>query len=240
VYLDGKPQLKVGITELDLPTFDIEIDIDLENFNGAIQEFDLDASLGPDRLYLYGYITHDRTSHANWDASPRGSFEDYSGTREGEHSIYLSMWNYLHEQIAAAKAAGHSIGIFHYSQHEVTWWGKWPSNFQDLPGTPTLGEVQAFVSQYLVDMYPIAKRVVFPSSKKLPICDYSIKTLAPLADFEWSVQDAGGAMSLLKYEEATSSDLSKSTKAQGWLRDYNIDDVRATMAVRNWIRKLDL
>jgi predicted RecB family nuclease len=71
---------------------------------------------------------------------------------------------------------------------------------------------------------------------------YSIKALAPVAKFEWRAKDAGGAMSLLKYKAATANDVDDSARQEAilWLRDYNLDDVRATFAVRNYIRSLDL
>jgi len=86
------------------------------------------------------------------------------------------------------------------------------------------------------DLYPVAQKIVFPPNSKSPICNYSIKTLAPLAGFSWHAEDAGGANSLLKYKEATSGVEPVSNEAQDWLRKYNIDDVMATMALRNWLR----
>jgi len=101
VYRSGVPEIKQGISDFTIPIFDIEIDIDLENSQGALQEIGFDESVEPDRLYLYGYITHDRAVFADWKKSPAGTFEDYSGSREGEHSVYLRMWNYLQELIPA-------------------------------------------------------------------------------------------------------------------------------------------
>jgi predicted RecB family nuclease len=239
VYLSGVPEVKRGVSGFTVPTFDIEIDIDLENSQGALQEIGFDESVEPDRLYLYGYVNHDRTVSLDWRSSPANTFEDYSGTREGEHSVYLRMWNYLQEQINQAQDAGKTIGIFHYSSHELTWWRKWVNEFSDLPGTPNTNEMEDFIDRYMNDLYPVAQQIVFPPNSKSPICNYSIKTLAPLAGFNWHADDAGGANSLLKYKEATGSDELKAVEAQNWLRNYNIDDVKATMALRNWLRDLN-
>ena len=238
VYRSGVTEIKNGVVDFKIPTFDIEIDIDLENSQGALQEIGFDESVEPDRLYLYGYISHDRTASAEWKDSPAGTFEDYSGTREGEHSVYLRMWNYLHEQISLAEASEKTIGIFHYSSHELTWWRKWVTNFSDLAGTPTLTEMDDFIDRYMHDLYPVAQQMIFPPNSKSPICNYSIKTLAPLAGFTWHSEDAGGANSLLKYKEAVSGNEPMASDAQAWLRKYNIDDVKATMALRNWLRDL--
>lgn len=240
VYLTRTPELRLDVTEFVIPTFDVEIDIDLENSQGVLQELGFDESVEPDRLYLYGYITHDRTVHDDWNKSERGTFEDYSGTQEGEHSVYLRMWEYLQARIALAHSQGKTIGIFHYSQHEVTWWKKWTTNFSDLSGTPSQDELDNFLSTHMHDLYPLAQKVVFPASDKSPVCSYSIKSIAPLSGFSWDADDAGGANSLLKYKEATGTDALAADAAREWLRNYNVDDVRATMALRNWLRTLNL
>ena len=236
VYVSGKPEIKVGVSDFAVPTFDVEIDIDLENSQGALQDIGFNDSVEPDRLYLYGYITHDRTVDPDWHTAQTGTFEDYAGNREGEHSVYLRMWEYLQAQISKAQSGGKTIGIFHYSSHELTWWRKWVTNFYDLPGTPTSDEMESFIANYMCDLYPVAQQIVFPANSKSPVCNYSIKTLAPLAGFTWHADDAGGANSLLKYKEAMSGAEPEARNAQEWLRKYNVDDVKATMALRNWLR----
>jgi uncharacterized protein len=69
---------------------------------------------------------------------------------------------------------------------------------------------------------------------------YSIKSLAPVAGFAWKAQDAGGAMSLLKYKAATATDVDAGIKNEAiqWLYEYNLDDIRATFAVRDYIRTI--
>jgi predicted RecB family nuclease len=51
---------------------------------------------------------------------------------------------------------------------------------------------------------------------------------------------AGGANSLFKYKAAIDKDLDDATRQQArdWLDAYNRDDVKATFAVRNYIRSL--
>jgi predicted RecB family nuclease len=92
------------------------------------------------------------------------------------------------------------------------------------------------MTKYFVDLYPIAEEIAFP------VTGYSIKALAPLAGFHWHVDDAGGGNSIVYYQTATSrenTELDRST-AITWLRSYNEDDVRATMAVRQYLRSLTL
>jgi predicted RecB family nuclease len=69
---------------------------------------------------------------------------------------------------------------------------------------------------------------------------YSIKDLAPVAGFKWKAQDAGGAMSLLKYKAATANEVDEKEKQEAikWLYEYNLDDIRATFAVRGYLRTI--
>ena len=92
------------------------------------------------------------------------------------------------------------------------------------------------MSKYFINLLPIAQKVV------LPVTGYSIKTLAPLAGFNWEVSDAGGDNSMIIYQRAISPESNDHVKADAikWLREYNRDDVKATFAVREYLRSLDL
>lgn len=217
-----------------IPEFDIEIDIDLENSLSAFQDSGLTEIEGKDRVYLYGFGIHDRTSNKDWHSATFDSYSDYSNTEEGEYQLLLKMWNFLKDQVAKAESAGKSIGIFHYSSHEKTWWRNFARNHEGKTGVPTLDEVESFIGDYFEDLWGYAKLVALGTS------GYGIKKLAPKAGFNWKVDDPGGALSLLKYKDAV--DPSKSPAEQqesiDWLYSYNLDDVRATFAVRDYLRNL--
>jgi len=230
------PELLDPSTPFEIPEFDVEIDIDLENSLEALRELEIDEPLGIDRLYLYGFGIHDRTIDKDWRSANIDTFSDYSNTEAGEFEVMLKMWNRLQEKITKAGQANKSIGIFHYSSHEFTWWKNFARRFAGKPGVPTMLEVQMFKSSYLVDLLPYARRISFPTM------DNSIKSLAPLAKFDWSVDMAGGANSLFKYRAAINRDLDDATRQQAreWLDSYNRDDVKATFALRNYMRELNL
>ena len=125
-----------------------------------------------------------------------------------------------------------TIGIFHYSHHEKTWWKNFARRHEGKPGVPTLETAEEFMAKYFVDLRPYAEKISFPNMS------YSIKALAPVAGFAWKVEDAGGEMSLLKYKAATSDNADDAIKNEAidWLYKYNLDDIRATFAVRDFIR----
>lgn len=219
-----------------IPEFDIEIDIDLENSLAAFQDNGLTEVEGKDRVYLYGFGIHDRTLNKDWRSATFNSFADYSNTEDGEYQLLLKTWNFLKEQVATAEGSGKSIGIFHYSSHEKTWWRNFARNHEGKTGVPTLEEVEDFTGDYFVDLLDYSKLVALGTS------GYGIKKLAPKAGFNWQVQDPGGALSLLKYKEAVDQSKTQAERdeAIAWLYSYNLDDVRATFAVRDYLRNLSL
>ena len=234
VRKSGVPELLDPSTPFVLPEADIEIDIDLENSMEALRELEIDEPIGVDRLYLYGFGIHDRTVSKDWQTAVIDTYSNYSNTEDGEFEVMSKMWNRLQLEISQAEKSGKSIKIFHYSPHEFSWWKKYANRFAGRPGVPTLNELEAFKISYLVDLYPFAQKYAFPTKS------YSIKDLAPLAKFEWSVAMAGGANSLFKYKLAIDSKANPADREEAiaWLDSYNRDDVRATFAVRNYIRSL--
>ena len=228
------PELINESEPLDIPEFDIEIDIDLENSQAALFE-SFEASLpGKDQVYLYGYGILDRTVSKDWNDADFKSIVNFDDTVEAEIEVLSTMWKVLNDEVAKAKAAGKTIGIFHYSPHERSWFKKFAKRHAAVAGVPSLPEVEAFMDEYFVDLIEYSKLVA------LKVTGYGIKKMAPLANFKWQVDDPGGALSLLKYREAINEKLTKEERDahREWLRSYNIDDVKATFAVREYLRKL--
>ena len=236
VWQMEKPELLDPSKDFILPEADIEIDIDLENSMEALRESGIDEPMGVDRLYLYGFGVHDRTKDKDWHTAVIDTYFDYSNTEEGEFEVLSKMWNRLQSEIQKAEKSGQSIKIFHYSPHEFTWWKRFATRYEGKQGVPTLNELDVFKQNYLVDLLPFARMISFPSMS------YSIKDLAPLAGFEWDVDKAGGANSLLKFRTASDPDVDPKARdgAIAWLDSYNRDDVRATFAVREYMRGLNL
>ena len=97
-------------------------------------------------------------------------------------------------------------------------------------------KVETLIVDYFNDLLPYSRKVA------LKVTGYGIKLLAPLAGFDWDVVDPGGAGSLLKYRDAIDETKSEEERraARDWLYSYNLDDVRVTFAVREYLRRLKL
>lgn len=234
VWQTEVPELLDPNENFEIPEFDIEIDIDLENSQAALFESLGEELPGKDQVYLYGYGILDRTKSQDWNKAEFTSIINFDDTVEAEIEVLSTMWNVLKTEVGKAESAGKTIGIFHYSSHEKSWFRKFARRHAAVPGTPSLQEVEDFMAKYFVDLLKYSELVA------LPVTGYGIKKLAPLADFQWQVSDPGGAESLLKYRESIDEGISPAERAanQEWLRSYNIDDVKSTFAVREYLRAL--
>ncbi|MEI9907215.1 MAG: hypothetical protein WDO06_04220 [Actinomycetota bacterium] len=185
VWLDHIPRLLDLNSAFDLPEFNIEIDIDLENSQEALQEIAEGEELGRDQVYLYGYGVLDREISQDWNDAEFDSISDYTNTEEGEMGVLLSMWQKLVSLADSAELLNKTLGIFHYSPHEKSWWRKFASRYENEQGVPSLEDINNFMDRYFIDLLPYVRKISFPTM------DYSIKSLAPLAGFHWSAKDAG-------------------------------------------------
>jgi predicted RecB family nuclease len=93
-------------------------------------------------------------------------------------------------------------------------------------------EVDAFLgSDEWIDLLEVAK------SQLITGRSMGLKATAALAGFSWTVDDAGGTLAMVKYDQAVDADVAAGERAaaQRWILEYNEDDVRATAALREWL-----
>jgi predicted RecB family nuclease len=82
-----------------------------------------------------------------------------------------------------------------------------------------------------VDLLSVVKSALISSS------DYSLKTVAKWAGFNWRSTDPGGDQSQAWYEAVVADNNSESRKMLKQLLEYNEDDVLATKSLREWLDK---
>ena len=222
------PFLPRSTSSVDIPRADIEIDVDMENSddvylwgtyasirNGRAPSGDLAALVSP------GY-------HPFHLLDPTGRGEAPSRT---EAEVFAEFWNWMQAVVAAASSAGWSVKFYCYTGAEYQKMceiiARWP-NDQDLPALET---IDAFVSSdHWVDLKNTVEEFIWPSDSM------SLKAIAPLAGFAWRAEDAGGDNSMLWYELAmTDPDPEVRRAMAAKLLEYNEDDVRATLVVREWL-----
>ncbi len=207
--------LRRGLESLEVPSFDIEIDIDMESGLSGL-------------AYLWGtYLpaTDQATADADWTVHP-----GLAAAR-----VFTRFWQRLTDMRHQAEAAEQSIGF--YCWHDEAEKSALRSGAREasrLLGFHTApDDVEAFLdSGVLIDLCAIARTDLVTGGSK------GLKAIAPLAGFSWRDDDPDGAASMVWHQHAVDDTLTDAERAQ-WrqrLIDYNEDDVRAEAAVRSWMR----
>lgn len=208
-----------------VPRADIEIDIDMESdLAGGVY---LWGAIATDRTDPTKPVTGDYTPFVTWEHPLPENAEGallaefwqwltgwlHPGDEHGEVKIYC--WNEQAEASRIRAIAGRCHG--------------------NVEGVPSLDEVDAIIrSERWVDLMKATQRLTISPS------GYGLKTIAPLAAFEWKAEDAGGDASVVWYRDAVKPDTSPQREAlRQKLLTYNEDDVRATLATREWLDSND-
>ena len=201
-----------GADEVTVPRADIEIDIDMENANEGV--------------YLWGALINNRTKPGtDPEYIPFVSWEPIND--EVELEVFLAMWNWLTAQRDHAQENGLTMRA--YVWHE-------PAENQHLRRISGAAnrrleeQVETLINSHVwVDL----KRVF--ETSWITGGSVGLKSIAPLAGFEWDVDDPGGGLSMVKYDEAIAEDPQVADAAREWILDYNRGDVEATSVVRGWL-----
>ena len=163
-------------------------------------------------FFLFGLLT--RTADGDWD------YEDlWAHTKEDERATAAKVIAYLTER----RSEFPGMHIYHYNHTER-------SNLESLADGNPVAEAQIkelVTTGAFIDLY----RTVL-TSIQIGAESYSLKCAEKLTDFQRDHAIATGAGAVLSYEHYLE------TGDQADLTDianYNADDVRATLAVRDWL-----
>ena len=197
---------------------DVEVDVDMESY-------------GEDGAYLWGTLLTDRTDPDRPVLyRPFATWRPLPSTTEAQS--FAAFWNWLHEEMAAARAQGKTFAAYCYSeQAENRWLRGSAERFAGMPGIPSLAEVNEFIrSPQWVDVYAAVSANFFcPKGKGL-------KRVAPVAGFSWRDGEANGAASMDWYSAAVGLTGAQPDPDQRTrLLQYNEDDVWATKVLREWM-----
>lgn len=201
---------------VDLPPAALEIDFDIETTAGGL-------------VYLWGFLIND-------GGRPRyqafSTFTDLD--HDAEQTLAVQALGWLHDQVTTAG----STLIYHYSSFELAAIERLAKGTDD----PTLLWARGLartkperVREELtgfVDLLDVVKEHYFGAD------GLGLKVVARAgAGFAWRDEDPGGLNSQLWFAEAVSGETpDQRHAARQRVLDYNEDDVRATAAVRTWLR----
>jgi predicted RecB family nuclease len=200
---------------IEVPVAQIEVDFDIE-------------TSADDRVYLWGFLVTDTRT----DAPPRYvEFSEFAdSTDAAELALAVEAMTWLRELIAAN--ADDTVRVFHYSDYEVVRLRRLAQS--DPSGT--LDWAAEFALDSFCDLFEIMRAHFFGTH------GLGLKHVAQHScGFAWRDDDPGGLNSQRWFDDAVHAD-DPGTRAEARQRvlDYNEDDVRATAALRAWLRALDV
>ena len=208
-----------GDAPVEVPTATVEIDLDIES--------DQD-----NRVYMWGARIRRGTDDATAVYVPDFTVWEPLD-EESEYALAERFAQWLRDQRVAAEADGGTLRVFHWSHPE------W-SNLKRILGADA---VRDLIGDREGDGTADTDEGVFTDLEKVfkkhftALRGTSIKKVAPLFDFHWRVEDAGGAISQTYLSTVqTSADQSEVNAAKAWLLSYNEDDTIAMARIRDGMR----
>lgn len=203
---EGQELDRLTTGEIELPSAEIEVDIDVETSRN-------------DRVYLWGF----------WISGPDGGhyqhFSSFSDLDEaGELQLAQQAMSWLRDFVA-----GRNVLLFHYSDYETTRLNRLAAS-----GADALVWATQFAATGFVDLFGVVRKNFFGAN------GLGLKAVASAgAGFHWRDGSPGGLASMGWFDTAVhAEDPSERQLARERVLCYNEDDVRATAALRKWLREL--
>ena len=141
---------------------------------------------------------------------------------EAEKKAWSKFWEYI------KSLPQDDFAVYYFSHHEKTTYKKLQKQYPDVI---SMEEVEAFFDNpKVIDLYKIVQK-----QTDWPLGSYSLKALATFLNFSWRDETPSGALSIQwfnKYLETGDESILKR------ILEYNEDDCKATMVLKDGINKL--
>lgn len=199
---------RISIGPIKLPTSDIEIDWDIE-------------TSVTDRVYLWGFWLRDSTTGTAGRYQPFAQFRDLNAADELVLAVRAMTW--LCELLDEYPDAR----VYHYSDYEMIHLAK----LAQTSGNKVLLRSLDLLQERHFDLFELVRKNFFGAH------GLSLKVVAHSgAGFSWRDDTPGGLNSQAWFAEAVHGPDAARADARRRVLDYNEDDVRATLALRDWLR----
>lgn len=201
---------RISSDPIAVPRADIEVDLDIETSSTGL-------------VYLWGALVSERGSHPRYVDFSR--FEPLNLDDERRLAEAFATW------LRALHADHPDLLVYHYSDYETV-------HLRQLAhrsGHPDLRAVVDLIPDHFVDLFRYTR------DNFVGVDGLGLKVVATEgAGFHWRDEEPGGLASITWFTQAsTDPDPAVRDAAKLRLLQYNEDDVRATLALREWFDRLD-
>ena len=213
LMVEGVSLERLTTGEIEMPSAPVEIDIDIE-------------TSASNYAYLWGFLVHDTRTGSPPTYHCVSQFTEMTPRRELKLADEAARW---------LKALVDSLGdvpvvVWHYSNYETLTINR----LARVGGFGALAWLQGYVQKSFVDLLPVVRQHFFG------VDGLGLKVVASSgAGFSWRDVDPSGLNSQTWAHDAIHAptvELRQAAKRR--TLEYNEDDVRATWALRNWMRTL--
>lgn len=170
--------------------------------------FDIESDPTEEIDYLLGVLVKKRNGQNEYKAF-------LASDKADEERIWREFLNFLEGL--------EDFVIYHYSQFETQVFHRFGAQYG------ISRELDDKFKNNTIDLLKVTTEAVV-----LPLYFYSLKDVAKYLGFAWNSEDAGGAESVVWYNDYLKS---KDPKILDKILKYNEDDVRATLFVKEWLEK---
>jgi predicted RecB family nuclease len=207
----------VNVENTGCPTADVEVDVDMESYDGA--------------TYLWGAYVSVNQPVEGVSEGYRAFVEWDTLTHDAEAANFAAFWTWLRELRQRCHESGRTFAAYCF-------WAQAEDGAMNravdppLEGGPIADELTSFRHSSppeWIDLHEQAKRQIQTEG---PL---GLKQLAVSAGFRWRDATPSGEASILWYELATRDTSPEAFASRTRLREYNEDDCRATKALRDWL-----
>ena len=152
-------------------------------------------------------------------------FLDFTATElsnEAEKDAWTRFWTYI------KSLPVNDFSVYYYSPHEKTTYKKLQKKYPDVISAEEV--LEFFDSPNVIDLYKVVLK-----STDWPLSSYSLKAIAVHLGFQWRDESPSGALSIQWFNEYMEKRDPEMLKR---ILEYNEDDCKATMVLKDGIEKL--
>lgn len=181
--------------------------------------FDIEDDPTQDFVYLHGVYERN-------NATGQERFVDFTAKEipaEAEKEAWVNFWQYIHS------LPENNFAVYYYSPHEKSTYKRMQKKYPDVISEEEVADF--FENPNVIDLY----NDVVLKKTDWPVGSYGIKSLAVYCGFHWRDETPSGALSIQwfnEYIETKDEDILKR------ILEYNEDDCKATMVVKDEIERL--